>query len=58
MLHSLLQNEKRYLLKRSTMDLTHEQIKIINAAGNIRIYAVAGSGKTTTLIEYAKARPE
>ncbi|MBC3757730.1 ATP-dependent helicase [Hyunsoonleella sp. SJ7] len=39
------------------MKLTAEQIKIINSTGNIKINAVAGSGKTTTLIEYAKARP-
>ncbi len=38
------------------MNLTNEQIEIINSQGNIRINAVAGSGKTTTLIEYAKAR--
>ncbi|NOT92108.1 UvrD-helicase domain-containing protein [Ferruginibacter sp.] len=39
------------------MKLTHEQEDIINSAGNIKINAVAGSGKTTTIIEYAKARP-
>ncbi len=39
------------------MQLTPEQILIINSSGNIKINAVAGSGKTTTLIEYAKARP-
>ena len=38
------------------MELTEEQIAIINAKGNIKINAVAGSGKTTTIIEYAKAR--
>ncbi len=32
-------------------------MEIINSIGNIKINAVAGSGKTTTLIEYAKARP-
>jgi ATP/maltotriose-dependent transcriptional regulator MalT len=36
--------------------LTPEQISIINSEGNIKINAVAGSGKTTTLIEYAKSR--
>ena len=40
------------------MELTKEQIEIINSSGNIKINAVAGSGKTTTIIEYAKARPE
>lgn len=37
--------------------LTTEQQQIIAANGNIVINAVAGSGKTTTLIEYAKSRP-
>jgi superfamily I DNA/RNA helicase len=40
------------------MQLTSEQHSIINSAGNIKINAVAGSGKTTTLIEYAKARKD
>jgi len=39
------------------MELTKEQYDIINSTGNIKINAVAGSGKTTTVIEYAKARP-
>ncbi len=39
------------------MELTVEQHKIINSKGDIKINAVAGSGKTTTIIEYAKARP-
>jgi superfamily I DNA/RNA helicase len=39
------------------MKLTDEQLAIINSEGNIKINAVAGSGKTTTIIEYAKARP-
>ena len=38
------------------MELTKEQYDIINSTGNIKINAVAGSGKTTTVIEYAKAR--
>jgi superfamily I DNA/RNA helicase len=37
--------------------LTREQVAIVNSTGNIKINAVAGSGKTTTLIEYARARP-
>jgi superfamily I DNA/RNA helicase len=40
------------------MDFTTEQIVIINSTGNIKINAVAGSGKTTTIIEYAKAQPK
>jgi len=39
------------------MNLTEEQAAIIHSTGNIKINAVAGSGKTTTVIEYAKARP-
>lgn len=39
------------------MELTNEQYDIINSTGNIKINAVAGSGKTTTILEYAKARP-
>lgn len=39
------------------MKLTQEQHAIVNSTGNIKINAVAGSGKTTTIIEYAKARP-
>jgi F-box protein 18 (helicase) len=40
-----------------TQALTEEQMAIINSTGDIRINAVAGSGKTTTIIEYAAARP-
>ncbi|MEJ7681693.1 MAG: hypothetical protein WKG06_28375 [Segetibacter sp.] len=39
------------------MELTSEQYDIIHSTGDIKINAVAGSGKTTTIIEYAKARP-
>jgi len=38
------------------MELTSEQYDIIHSTGDIKINAVAGSGKTTTIIEYAKAR--
>jgi len=40
------------------MELTQEQKEIINSSGNIKINAVAGSGKTSTIVEYAKARPK
>ena len=43
-------------MQQLTMKLTKEQYDIINSTGNIKINAVAGSGKTTTIIEYAKAR--
>ena len=39
------------------MTLTREQKDIIGSTGDIKINAVAGSGKTTTVIEYAAARP-
>jgi superfamily I DNA/RNA helicase len=32
-------------------------VDIVQSSGDIKINAVAGSGKTTTLIEYARARP-
>lgn len=40
------------------MKYTNEQYEIINSTGNIKINAVAGSGKTTTIVEYAKSRPK
>ena len=40
------------------MELTEEQQNIIASTGNIKINAVAGSGKTTTIIEYASSRPK
>ncbi len=40
------------------MKWTDEQKAIIASTGNIRINAVAGSGKTTTVIEYARTRPK
>jgi len=40
------------------MKLTKEQRAIIDSSGDIKINAVAGSGKTTTILEYAKARPK
>ncbi len=39
------------------MQLTTEQKAILSTNHNLVINAVAGSGKTTTLIEYAKTRP-
>jgi F-box protein, helicase, 18 len=39
------------------MQLTAEQQEVLNSDGNLVINAVAGSGKTTTLIAYAKSRP-
>src|SRR5258705_11684492 len=38
------------------MHFTDEQKAVINTNCNLVINAVAGSGKTTTLIEYAKTR--
>ena len=39
------------------MHLTSEQAAILSTNGDLRIDAVAGSGKTTTLLEYARTRP-
>ncbi len=39
------------------MKFTSEQEAIIDSSGSIKINAVAGSGKTTTVIEYARTRP-
>jgi F-box protein 18 (helicase) len=39
------------------MEFTAEQSAIIQSTGDLKINAVAGSGKTTTIIEYARARP-
>ena len=38
------------------MNYTPEQLSIIHSSGNIKINAVAGSGKTSTLIGYAHER--
>jgi F-box protein, helicase, 18 len=40
------------------LKLTTEQEVIINTTGDIKINAVAGSGKTTTVIAYAASRPQ
>jgi superfamily I DNA/RNA helicase len=40
------------------MIYTNEQLAIINSKGDIKINAVAGAGKTTTLVGYAKERPD
>jgi F-box protein 18 (helicase) len=40
------------------MRLTEEQEAIMHSNENIKINAVAGSGKTTTIIEYASTRPK
>lgn len=39
------------------MQLTSAQQEVIASKGDLVINAVAGSGKTTTLVEYAKSRP-
>lgn len=40
------------------MKWTKEQQAIIEAKGNLRVNAIAGSGKTSTLIEYAANQPK
>lgn len=42
----------------SSLHLTTEQEAILRSTGNIKINAVAGSGKTTTIIQYAATRPK
>lgn len=49
--------EERHSLLNYRMNLTEEQRAILSTNHDIVINAVAGSGKTTTLIEYAKSRP-
>ena len=39
------------------MRWTSEQKAILQSDGDIKVNAVAGSGKTTTIIEYARSRP-
>jgi superfamily I DNA/RNA helicase len=39
------------------MQLTPQQLSIIATTGNIKINAVAGSGKTSTIIAFAKSKP-
>ncbi|ULQ55991.1 UvrD-helicase domain-containing protein [Flavihumibacter rivuli] len=45
-------------MQKETTNLTDEQKAIISSTGNIKINAVAGSGKTTTIIQYAASRPK
>ncbi|TRX62240.1 UvrD-helicase domain-containing protein [Carboxylicivirga sp. M1479] len=40
------------------MQLTDEQQKIIEHEGDLKVNAVAGSGKTTTILQYALKRPK
>lgn len=39
------------------MKLTEEQLAVVNSEGDIKINAVAGSGKTSTILEYAASKP-
>ncbi len=48
-------NPKNLLQQRTTM-LTKEQELVVYSSGNIKVNAFAGTGKTTTIIEYVKAR--
>ncbi|RYF82559.1 MAG: hypothetical protein EON98_11190, partial [Chitinophagaceae bacterium] len=41
-----------------SVKLTDEQEAILRSGGNCKINAVAGSGKTTTIIQYAATRPK
>ena len=44
--------------KPNQKNFTDEQRVIINTEGDVKVNAVAGSGKTTTIIEYAASRPQ
>jgi F-box protein, helicase, 18 len=55
---SLASLSKRRILLNFYMNLTDEQQRIIASTGDIKINAVAGSGKTSTIIEYAASRPK
>ncbi|SHG05422.1 UvrD-like helicase C-terminal domain-containing protein [Mariniphaga anaerophila] len=50
------QYSARTYSKPEPIKLTEEQIAILNCDRNLKINAVAGSGKTTTLLEFAKSR--
>lgn len=52
-----LSREQEPKIQPPALALTAEQTAIINSTGNIKINAVAGSGKTTT-IQYAASRPK
>ncbi len=52
------QSKARTYSMPKTIVLTDEQNKILQYDANMKINAVAGSGKTTTLLEYAKTRKE
>lgn len=49
--------QERLLVFSQRMKYTLQQQSILASEGNIKINAVAGSGKTTTMIEYAKTKP-
>ena len=48
--------EEKIAQEESPLVLTEEQAAVVASRGDIKINAVAGSGKTTTVIEYAKSR--
>jgi F-box protein 18 (helicase) len=50
-------NDSNTSPKHNILHFTEEQSTIINSNGDLAINAVAGSGKTTTIIEYAASRP-
>jgi superfamily I DNA/RNA helicase len=53
-----LQEKARKYKVPVSITLTDEQMAILNHDDNLKINAVAGSGKTTTLLEYAKTRKD
>ncbi|KAI8511686.1 F-box DNA helicase 1 [Branchiostoma belcheri] len=59
--HTGQQSMMRYRSGKDRVRLSHEQLRIINhelkPRETIKIIAFAGTGKTTTLVEYTKLRP-
>jgi F-box protein, helicase, 18 len=53
-----LQDKARKYKVPVSIQFTDEQFAILNHDNNLKINAVAGSGKTTTLLEYAKTRKD
>ncbi|CAN7936881.1 unnamed protein product [Ixodes hexagonus] len=59
--HSGQQNIRKFGTSHQNVKYTHEQMRIINhelsPTDVVRIIAFAGTGKTSTLVEYARLRP-
>ncbi|XP_045106947.1 F-box DNA helicase 1-like isoform X2 [Portunus trituberculatus] len=60
--HAGQQSMERYVQRKMAIQYTHEQLRIINhplqSDHIVKIVAFAGTGKTTTLLELCKKRPD